>query len=67
MTLTEYPHRRALHRDPGGMIQISRQFLIGPVGTVEVTTLGAGFHPPLERWGQRRGNAARLPRRPLNL
>src|SRR5215211_1004917 len=67
MALTEDSHRRALHLAPGGVIQIRRQFLIGPVGPVESTTLGAVLHPPLERWSQRFWNAARLPRRPLNL
>jgi hypothetical protein len=67
MTLTENPHCRALHLNAGGVIEVHRQLLIGPVGTVEATTLGAGFHPLLERRGQRLGHAARLAGSPLNL
>lgn len=66
-TLTEDPHRGALHLDARGVIEVRRHLLLGPVGTVEATTLGAGLHPLLERRGQGLGQSARLSRSPLNL
>jgi hypothetical protein len=65
--LTAGPPRRALPGAPGRVIEGRRQCLIGPGGTGQSTTLRAVFPPPLERRGQRLGQAARLPRRPRHL
>jgi hypothetical protein len=60
MALTEVPYGRALDLDPRGLIQGGRQLFIGPMRSVEPTTLGASLHPPLDRRRQRLGHQPRL-------
>jgi hypothetical protein len=67
MARTEIPHRRALPRDPRALIERGGHLLIGPMRPVEPTTLGAVFHPPLDRRRQRLWNPPRLAWSPVDL
>ena len=67
MMLTEVLHGAAFNVNASLLVEVDGQFLIRPVGAVKAATLGALFHPLLDRRGQCFGNPPRLARSPLNL
>jgi hypothetical protein len=67
MTLPEDPHGGALDVDPRGPLQGRGQLFIGPMRSLELTTLGTVFDPRLDSGCQRLRKTTWLARRPLDL